>query len=126
MDQMRANIDQYYDLLTEGLVPRTFGAGELIFERGDRGDTMYVVREGSVTLTDGERLIETVTAPGLFGELALIEDEPRALTAAAADDAVLVEIPARYFWILVHETPYFAQLVMSVMAERLRRSGMTT
>lgn len=58
--------------------------------------------------------------------MALIEDEPRALTAIAATDAVLVEIPVRHFWVLVHDTPYFAQLVMSVMARRLRRTGSTT
>ena len=57
-----------------------------------------------------------MTAPGLFGELALIEDEPRALTAVAASDAAIIEIPGRQFWVLVHDTPYFAQLVMGVMA----------
>jgi CRP-like cAMP-binding protein len=64
-----------------------------------------------------------VTAPGLFGEMALIEDAPRALTAVAATDATIIEIPARHFWVLVHDTPYFAQLVMSVMAQRLRRNS---
>jgi CRP/FNR family transcriptional regulator, cyclic AMP receptor protein len=123
---MRADNDEYYELLSEGRAPVTFQAGELIFEQGDPGDVMYVVRHGSVMLRDGEHLIETVAAPGLFGELALIQDEPRSLTAVAADDAVLVEIPARHFWILVHDTPYFAQLVMTVMARRLRGTGITT
>jgi CRP/FNR family transcriptional regulator, cyclic AMP receptor protein len=123
---MRADNDEYYKLLSEGRAPITFRPGELIFEQGDQGDVMYVVRDGSVMLRDGERVIETVTAPGLFGELALIQDEPRSLTAVAADDAVLVEIPARHFWILVHDTPYFAQLVMTVMARRLRGTGITT
>ncbi len=123
---MRADNDEYYELLSEGRTTITFQPGELIFEQGDQGGVMYVVREGSVMLRDGERLIETVTAPGLFGELALIQDEPRSLAAVAADDAVLVEIPARHFWILVHDTPYFAQLVMTVMARRLRGTGITT
>ena len=124
---IRANDDhEYYNLLTEGRPARTFQAGERVFEKGDHGDAMYVVREGAVALRDGDHVVETVTAPGLFGEMALIEPEPRALTAVAADEAVLVEIPVRHFWILVHETPYFAQLVMSVMARRLRRSGETT
>jgi CRP-like cAMP-binding protein len=37
----------------------------------------------------------------------------------------LVEIPVRTFWVLVHETPYFAALVMRVMAERLRQASGT-
>jgi CRP-like cAMP-binding protein len=43
-----------------------------------------------------------VVAPGLFGELALIESEPRALTAVAETGVELVGIGARQFWVLVH------------------------
>jgi len=118
--------DEYYDLLAHGRMPSSFPAGEVIFQQGVQGDCMYILREGSVALKDGDRLVDTVAAPGLFGEMALIENEPRALAAVAATDVVLVEIPVRYFWVLVHETPYFAQLVMSVMAQRLRRQGGST
>jgi CRP-like cAMP-binding protein len=117
---------EYYKLLTDSRPARRLQAGERVFEKGDRGDSMFVVRDGAVALKDGDHVIETVTAPGLFGEMALIESEPRALTAVAAGEAAVVEIPVRHFWILVHETPYFAQLVMSVMAQRLRRSSTTT
>jgi CRP-like cAMP-binding protein len=118
--------DEYYELLAHGRTPRTFQAGELIFEQGDQGESVYIVRDGSVDLNEADRLVERVTAPGLFGEMALIEQEPRSLTAVAATNVALVEIPVRQFWVLVHETPYFAQLVMSVMAQRLRRSSDST
>ena len=121
-----STLNEYYDLLAEHRAPRSFAAGEVIFEEGELGEGMYIVRDGSVALQDDAHVVETVTAPGLFGELALIEDEPRALTAVAATDAVVVEIPTRHFWVLVHDTPYFAQLVMSVMARRLRSVGATT
>ena len=93
-----------------------------MFEKGSHGDVMYVVVSGTVALRDGENTLDRVVAPGIFGELALIESKPRALTAVAESDVGLVEIPARTFWVLVHETPYFAQLVMRVMAERLRNA----
>jgi len=112
--------DHYYELLAHGREARTLQAGEVIFQRGDPGESLFVVRSGSVDLTDGDRVVETVTAPGLFGEMALIEDTPRSLSAVAAGDATVIEIPARHFWVLVHDTPYFAQLVMGVMAQRLR------
>jgi CRP-like cAMP-binding protein len=114
------------ELLAGGRAPRTFSSGEVIFRQGDHGDTMFLVRNGSVALQAGERLVETVAAPGLFGEMALIEREPRSLTAVAATDVALVEIPVRQFWVLVRETPYFAQLVMAVMSDRLRRAGGAT
>ncbi len=123
---MQATGYDYYELLAEGRIPRTFAAGEVVFEKGDRGEGMFIVRSGSVSLKDGDQVIETVPAPGLFGEMALIDDEPRSLTAVADSESQLVEIPTRHFWILVHETPYFAQLVMTAMAQRLRQTGATT
>ena len=118
--------DELYGLLCRVSEPRGYSAGEVIFEQGERGDRAYVVREGAVALKDGDREVETVSAPGLFGELALIESDPRALTALADTDVQLVEIGVRQFWVLVHETPGFAHLVMSVMARRFRRAGTTT
>ena len=114
-----------YELLGRAGETKPVGAGEVVFEKGTRGDTMFVITRGAVGLSDGERVLDTVEAPGLFGELALIESAPRALTATVTTEADLVEIPARMFWVLVHETPYFAQLVMRVMAGRLRRASGT-
>ena len=121
-----ARTDEYYELLAHGRAPLTVPAGEVIFRRGDQGEAMYVLREGSVALKDGDRLVATLNAPDLFGEMALVDDEPRTLTAETVTDALLIEIPARHFWVMVHDTPYFAQLVMSVMARRIRRQGGST
>jgi CRP/FNR family transcriptional regulator, cyclic AMP receptor protein len=118
--------DELYGLLARAGERRSYPDGEVIFEQGDHGDSMYIVNGGAVALKAGDRVIETVAAPGLFGEMALIESRPRSLSAVADGDAELVSIPARHFWVLVHETPYFAQLVMSVMAGRLRQAGQTT
>jgi CRP-like cAMP-binding protein len=114
-----------YALLGRAGKPLPFSAGELVFEKGDHGDAMFIVVRGRVVLKDGEQTYDTVEAPGLFGEMALIESKPRALSAVADGDVELVEITARTFWVLVHDTPYFAQLVMSVMADRLRRASGT-
>jgi CRP/FNR family transcriptional regulator, cyclic AMP receptor protein len=118
--------DELYALLARAGDPLSVSAGETIFDKGERGDRMYVLSGGTVALRNGEQVVETATAPGIFGEMALIDDAPRALTAVAHTDVQMTEIPARHFWVLVHETPYFAQLVMSVMAGRLRRAGGTT
>jgi CRP/FNR family transcriptional regulator, cyclic AMP receptor protein len=115
--------DLYYDLLARGRTRRSFTAGEVIFHKGDEADCMYVIREGSIAVKDGEQVVATVSAPSLVGEMALIDSRPRSLTAVADKDVVLVKIPVRQFWLLVHETPYFAHLVMSIMAARLRGSG---
>jgi CRP-like cAMP-binding protein len=53
--------------------------------------------------------------------MALIDLGPRSASAVAVTDCELVSIEKRRFWYLVQETPYFAETVMRVMAERLRR-----
>jgi CRP-like cAMP-binding protein len=111
-----------YDLLARAGETKTLPAGEVVFERGTHGESVFILSAGSVALGDGEQIFDTVQAPGLFGEMALIDSSPRALSAIVNSDAELVEIPARTFWVLVNETPYFAQLVMRVMAQRLRRA----
>ncbi len=121
-----AEDDRYYELLVTGRPTLSLADGETLFHQGDPGESMFVVREGAITLRDGDRDVSAVQAPGLLGEMALVDDEPRTLTAVADGSAVVVEIPMRHFWILVHDTPYFAQMVMRVMARRLRERDALT
>jgi CRP-like cAMP-binding protein len=96
-------------------------AGEVIFRAGEPGRLMYVVKSGKVDIFLGGELIDSVGAGGIIGEMAIISDEPRVATAVAQTDCTLTPIDQRRFELLVQETPYFAVMVMRVLAERLRR-----
>ena len=98
-----------------------FIAGETIFRRGDPRTFMFVVNEGEVEIKIGEKVIEVVEAGGIFGEMAMIDGEPRTATAVARTECKLVPIDQRRFQFLVQQTPYFAIEVMRVLAGRLRR-----
>ena len=113
--------ERYIGLLQRSGQSEEFAAGSTIFSQGDPADRMYVVSSGSVTLSIDGRVLETVGPGGLFGEMAVIEREPRSGTAVAEADTTLVGIDKRRFWFLVQETPFFAEIVMKVMASRLRR-----
>ena len=113
--------ERYIGLLQRSGESEEFAAGSTIFSQGDPADRMYVVSSGSVTLSIDGRVLETVGPGGLFGEMAVIEREPRSGTAVAEADTILVGIDKRRFWFLVQETPFFAEIVMKVMASRLRR-----
>ena len=102
--------------------PADYAARATIFEAGAPAASMYVVVSGTVAIEHDGQVIEEVGPSGLFGEMALIDAHPRSATAIAQTDVRLVSIEARRFWFLVQETPYFAQLVMRVMAQRLRRA----
>jgi CRP-like cAMP-binding protein len=101
----------------------TFPAGATIFKDGEEGHSMYVVCEGTVKLMVHGRLLEKVTARGIFGELALIDDAPRSATAIAETDVKLAEITEKRFDFLVSQTPKFALQIMRIMADRLRHDA---
>lgn len=118
--------EELYALLARAGESRQLSDGAVIFERGEPGSSMFIVRSGRVILKLDDEVLDSTEAPGLFGEMALIDYAPRSLTAIAEGDVEVVEIPERRFWFLVSETPRFAQLVMRVMADRLRRVSGTT
>jgi CRP/FNR family cyclic AMP-dependent transcriptional regulator len=96
-------------------------SGDVIFREDEPGDTMYVLKAGTVVLKAGERVLETLSPGALFGEMALIDSEKRSASATASSDCELVLLDERRFHFLVRETPFFAQHVMRVMANRLRQ-----
>jgi CRP/FNR family transcriptional regulator, cyclic AMP receptor protein len=96
-------------------------AGEVIFRAGDPADRMFAVIAGTVDLVIRDKLVETVEAGGVFGEMALIENQPRNATATVTAAAKLVTIDRKRFLFLVQQNPFFALQLMTVMAGRLRR-----
>ena len=77
------------------LVKRTFGAGQVVIEQGDGGDEMFVVESGrleaSIITAEGKDIgvVKTYAGGEYFGELALIDNTPRAATITAVDESVL-------------------------------------
>lgn len=97
--------------------------GYVLFDEGDEGDVMFAVVEGEVDLVRDGRIVETVGPGGILGELALIDPGPRSASARTRTAARVVRVDQRQFTFLVHEHPTFALQVMTIMAERLRRTN---
>lgn len=95
-------------------------AGEALFNLGDPGTVMYVLKTGSVEIRVRGTLVETAESGALLGEMALIDNSPRAANAIAITDCELVPIDMKRFLFLVQQTPNFSIHVMKVMAQRLR------
>jgi CRP/FNR family transcriptional regulator, cyclic AMP receptor protein len=97
-----------------------FNPGTVVFRAGDTGDSMYAVLEGEVELDVKGTVVERVGPGGVFGEMALIEHEPRVATARAVTACQLVRVDEKRFRFLVQQHPVFALQIMRVMAARLR------
>jgi CRP/FNR family cyclic AMP-dependent transcriptional regulator len=98
----------------------TVPAGAPIFREGDRGNVMFGVIRGEVDIFIGNVILEIVGPGMVFGEMALIDDEPRSASASARTDCQLVQIDVAAFEILVASNPGFARQLMKIMAGRLR------
>ncbi|MBD2313515.1 cyclic nucleotide-binding domain-containing protein [Desertifilum sp. FACHB-1129] len=102
--------------------PKTFSAGETIFEVGRPKDYMYGVLEGEVELWVNGTPIETIQAGDVFGEGALVHPSgSRASTAIAKTDCKLAYLDEERFLFAIQETPVFALQVMRSFSDRLRR-----
>ena len=102
---------------------RDLAAGDVVFSEGDAGSEMFGVVEGSIELRHGDTVVTTIGPDGTFGELSIIDQSPRSLTAVAAEPTTIVVIDKRTFLFLVHETPTFAISVMQSLADRIRQLG---
>lgn len=110
-----------FGLLAGAAAPvRSFRAGDIIFQQGDKAEELFVVQSGSVELRLGNRVLDTVSERGIFGEMALIDGAPRSATAVAATEVRLVPVGEKQFLFLVGRTPHFALNLMRVLARRLR------
>jgi CRP/FNR family cyclic AMP-dependent transcriptional regulator len=98
--------------------------GDVLFREGDLDDdVMFAVVEGQVELSRDGAIIEDVGPGGIVGELALIDPAARSATATARTDARVARVDKKVFTFLVQEHPTFALQVMTVMAQRLRRTN---
>ena len=106
-------------------VTRTFQDLEVIFEEGSYGDEMYIVHSGLVKLvkqsTGREMVIATIQPGEFFGEMALVDNAPRSVSAVAgADQTRLLSLDRDKFLFLVSHQPAFALTVMHVLCQRIR------
>lgn len=96
-------------------------AGQTIFQEGDPGDAMYVVLDGAVDIVHKGKVIEKVETGSIFGEMALIDDQPRSAAAITSTDSQIARVTQQRFEFLIQYSPFFAIEVMSIMAKRLRQ-----
>jgi CRP/FNR family transcriptional regulator, cyclic AMP receptor protein len=102
-------------------------APKVLFRAGDAGDAMYIIERGkvriSVQTTDGRELTLTELGQGdFFGELALLDRQPRSANAVVADDARLAVLSRDHFLSFMRSNPDVALEMLTALAHRLRRT----
>lgn len=95
-------------------------AGEMIFTKGEEGDIMYVVAQGSINIHDGEQIIKTVKARDSFGEYAALSPGPRIASATALESSLLLIIERETLYRMMGRQIGLVQGIIEVLCWRLR------
>jgi CRP/FNR family cyclic AMP-dependent transcriptional regulator len=106
---------------------RSYPKGSVILFQDDPGDSLFVLRDGRVKVVligeDGREVILGVLEPGAhFGELALIDDQPRSAHVIAMEDAQLLVLRREDFKRRVEANPMVAWALLTELSRRLRRA----
>jgi CRP/FNR family transcriptional regulator, cyclic AMP receptor protein len=106
---------------------KVFKAGTRIFGEGDPGDMMYIIQSGQVKITkktnDGEKTLVILSEGDFFGEMAVIDHEPRSASAVAQSDTKLIALDQAVFEATMQTNAHIVQKIMRNMSSRLRETN---
>ena len=109
------------------MADKSFANGEYIFREGESAAYAYVIKSGTVEITkhtaDGEQVLAELAAPTIFGEMALIDGNPRSAGARAKENTVVTEVTASSFKTYLSKNPEAAIRIMKTISENLRTSN---
>jgi CRP/FNR family transcriptional regulator, cyclic AMP receptor protein len=113
------------EALAAGLRRRRYARGQVIFTQGDPGTSLCIIEEGRVRIVvgsdEGKELVLRVLGPGdVFGELALLDGEPRSADAVAQEVCQLVLLQRSDFLAFVEARPKVATNLLAALSRKLR------
>jgi CRP/FNR family transcriptional regulator, cyclic AMP receptor protein len=112
------------DLLYGITGTRKLRTREVLFRKGDEGATLYGIMRGRLRVfsgADSKEVIFNFMDPGeVFGEIALLDAEPRSATVAAVEPVELLTLQRRDFLPFIEQHPKVAIQLATVLAQRLR------
>ncbi len=100
-------------------------AGETLFQSGDLGQTLYIIRSGSIEIfikdNSGQKIILKTAVDGdIFGEISMLDNRPRTASAVALEDTELLSLDRDDLLLLFQKKPDAALNMLAAMGEMLR------
>lgn len=119
-------LQAFAPLMRERRVPK----GGVILMQGDPGDALYLIGAGQVKVVligeDGREVILSVLGPGsFFGDMSLLDDEPRSAHVFAMEDSLLLQLRREDFQARLRSSPDVAIGLLRELSRRLRRADDT-
>jgi len=95
-------------------------AGESMFHKGDEGDCMYVIFDGHVKVHDGDSIFAHLGEREFFGELSLLDPEPRSASITALADTFLLQLHQDAFYEIMADRIEVVKGILKILVRRLR------
>lgn len=95
-------------------------AGATIFQQGAQGDSMYIIVDGLVEALDGDQVFTQMGERQVFGEMALLDGEPRTATIRTVQPTRLLRLDQEPFYELMEDRLEIARGVIHILLQRLR------
>jgi CRP/FNR family transcriptional regulator/CRP/FNR family cyclic AMP-dependent transcriptional regulator len=107
---------------------RRYPKDTVVFFENEEGDSLFMIMDGRIKVTilgdDGREIILTMLGAGdLFGEMALLDNEPRSATAIAVEESELLLLHRNDFQTVIVENPAISAALIKVLSARLRRAN---
>jgi len=109
-------------ILAESAKERSFSAGQTIVRQGDKGVGFYLVLSGKVHVRRGGQTIATHGPGQFFGEMALVDDQPRTADVVAEGTVNCLVLSAWEFWSAVGDEPEVLRTLLKETVRRIRAS----
>ena len=120
--------DQELEMVARIAIAKTFSKGYMVFEEGEKRDTLYIVLKGRVKISlydeDGrEYILDIIGKDGFFGELSLFEELSGFANVMTLEQCDLLMIRRNDFMKLLMENQAFAMSMIKELSKRLRAAN---
>ncbi len=110
--------DEDLEAIAETVEMQYFGPEQVVFEEGDYGEEMYIIKRGKVNVIRDYAIIAELSDNAFFGEMALVSEEPRNATVKAMSDVEVLVLKKDDFKRLLETKPSIASVVSYEVVKR--------
>jgi CRP/FNR family cyclic AMP-dependent transcriptional regulator len=109
--------------LAETAKDRRFTAGDAMVKQGDKGIGFYLILEGTASVEKGGRPVASLGPGQFFGEMALLDDQPRTADVRATSGVKCLVLSSWEFWAAVGDEPEVLRTLLKETVRRLRANA---
>ena len=113
------------EMNTQVLDRKTFHEGQSVFEQGEVGTSAYIIQDGEIQIVrnfeNEDTVLGTIGKGGIFGEMALVDDQPRMARAEASAPTTVIVISREIFNQKLQKTDPFIRGLLNIFVDTIRQ-----